>query len=159
MKRILLSLYLLMGTAIFAQAQSVSDADRRPFDDISEMKIDVDGDGKLDAIKPRTYQVVKRKSRTGPIRKRDIQNWITFDLITARGKRLRNFFRFEYGTAETGGSYWVYALKSIGDINRDGKPDLMFYSGDDTSDERVILANRGTRFVVIKRKKSDSRSW
>ena len=27
----------------------------------------------------------------------------------------------DYGTAEQGGSYWVYAHRAIGDVNRDGK--------------------------------------
>ena len=157
MKTLLFYLLCLVAVPFLAQAQSVSDADKRSFDDLQEIKIDVEGDGKLDTIEPQTYQVIKRKFLNKPIRKREIQNWIAFDLTTARGNKIKKFFRYNYGTAGQGGSYWVYALRAIGDVNRDGKTDLMFYSGDDTGDERVILANRGNRFVVIRIKKSDSR--
>ena len=146
---------LVLAGAVCAQ-NGITDADRRDFDDLTPIRIDVDGDGKLDKITPRIYQVNTKK---GSKAKRDVQNWIAFDLTTSKGRTIKTFFKYNYGTAEQGGSYWVYALKAAGDINGDGKTDLIFYGGDDTSDETVWLANRGNRFTELRRKTSDSSEW
>jgi len=139
------------------ESQTVTDEDRRGFDDLRPLHIDVDSDGKPDRIQPRTYQTYKR--RGSQLLFKDITNWITFDLATTRGRTIRSFYTYKYGTALNGDSYWVYALIPICDVNRDGKTDLLFYSGDDTSDETVILLNRGNRFVVHSRKVQDSGDW
>ena len=144
---------------ISIKAQTITDADRKGFDELSQIKIDVDGDGKLDTIQPRTYQTKKRVPKWKYLRKRDIKNWITFDLITAKGSKTNSFFKYNYGTAEQGGSYWVYALVPAGDINRDKRTDLLFYSGDDTSDETITLISKGNRFIVHKRKHTTSDDW
>ncbi len=160
MKLITLAFFAILLAVPIAKSQDITDADRRGFDNFKPIKIDVDGDGKPDTIKPRVYRVMTKPRIKGKrIKNRDIQNWITFDLITSTGRQIRSFFKYKYGTAEQGGSYWVYALKSAGDINKDRKTDLLFYAGDDTSDERIWLANKGNRFVVFKRKASDNGSW
>ena len=89
----------------------------------------------------------------------DVQQWIVFDLETSKGKKIKSFFKYNYGTAEQGGSYWVYALVSAGDVNKDGTIDLTFYSGDDTSDETITLANKGDHFVVSDKKTSSNDDW
>ena len=157
MKRMLFTFFAIffLASAVWAQ-YGITDDDRRGFDELMPISIDVDGDGKADTITPRTYQINTKK---GSKEARDIQNWIAFDLVTSRGQTVKSFFKYNYGTAEQGGSYWVYALKSAGDINRDGKTDLIFYSGDDTSDETVWLANRGNRFTELRRKTSDNSEW
>jgi len=138
--------------------QSISDDEKRAFDDLKPIAIDVDGDGKSDRIQPRTYQTYKR-SKGKRLYLRDVTNWITFDLVTSRGLRVKSFFSYKYGTAENGGSYWVYALFPAGDVNNDGMPDLIFYSGDDTSDETVTLISRGNRFQVASRTVKDADDW
>jgi hypothetical protein len=160
MNQIFLTLLIILSVSAIAKSQEITDEDRRGFNELTPIKLDVDGDGKPDTIKPRVYQVKTKPPIKGKrLRKRDIQNWIAFDLTTSQGRTIKSFFKYKYGTAEQGGSYWVYALKSTGDINRDGKSDLIFYSGDDTSDERIWLANKGNRFIVFKRKTSDNSTW
>ncbi|MDQ3713117.1 MAG: hypothetical protein M3388_12980 [Acidobacteriota bacterium] len=160
MIKIILTIFLLLFSAISVKTQTITDEDRRAFDDLRIIEIDLDGDGKTDTIQPRTYQrSIKQISKKMHLRKSHIQNWITFDLITAKGKRINSFFKYNYGTDEQGGSYWVYALISAGDINRDGKTDLVFYSGDDTTDETIKLINKRNKFIVYSRKHTTNAEW
>jgi hypothetical protein len=154
MKRILFTFLAVVFFAGAAFAQEITDEEKRDFDDFTPIRIDVDGDGKLDKITPRVYQINTKK---GSKNKRDTKNWIAFDLITSRGQTVKSFFKYNYGDAEA--SYWIYVLKAAGDINRDGKVDLIFYTGDDTSDETVWLANNGKGFTVLRRKTSDNNNW
>ncbi len=84
--KIIFTICLILLIASMVKSQTITDNDRRPFENLSQIKIDVDGDRKPDTIQPRTYQTsVKRNSKGKRLRKRDIQNWIIFDLITTRG--------------------------------------------------------------------------
>ncbi|MEJ7847944.1 MAG: hypothetical protein WKF92_07660 [Pyrinomonadaceae bacterium] len=159
MTRAILTIFVILFTFEILKSQSIKDVDRRPFDSLASIRIDIDGDGKLDTIHPRTYRINKKQSKDRNLTKKDIRKWITFDLVTTRGRRINNFFKYNYGTAEQGGSYWVYALISAGDVNKDGKTDLLFYSGDDSSDETITLINRENRFTVLSRKVTDSDDW
>jgi hypothetical protein len=144
----------LISLSVFAQ--EVSDDDRRGFDELYPIFIDLDLDGKPDRIQPRTYQTYHRPPGKRLL-KRHIKNWITFDITTSGGKPLKSIFTYNYGTAEE--ALWVYALIVAEDKNKDGRPDLMFYAGDDTGDETVILLNKGNRFPIHSRKVSDTEDW
>jgi len=150
MKKKLFILILSLSAAGLVNAQRITDADRRGFDDLKPIEIDVDGDGKADTIMPRTYQI--KPPGVKKAKPSDVQNWIAFDLMTSKGRQIKTFFKYKYGTAETGGSYWVYALKSAGDFNNDKKTDLIFYSGDDTTEETIFLTNNNNGFSVDKKK-------
>ena len=152
MKTILtLCLFLLTGS--FVEAQTISDDVKRSFAELEPIKIDVDGDRKADTIQPRVYALVPGCAKGKPVKFSDIQHWIAFDLTLATGREIPSFFKYQFGTDES--SYWVYAVTSAGDINVDGRTDLVFYSGDDTSDETVTLINQGNRFIVRSRKRGD----
>jgi hypothetical protein len=128
----------------------VQDPDRRLFDARNSFAIDVDGDGKPDTITPRTYTVKVNRRTSSKTKSKVRENyWITFDIKTSRGRVLKSFFKYNYGTNES--VYWVYALVPC-KINRDGRIDLLFYSGDDTTEETIILVNRGNVFKVYSRK-------
>ena len=144
-----MSLLLLISILIFSclavTAQRFDGKDSRGYDDLRPIYFDLDGDRKADTIKPRTY-----RTRRGRVR----VNWITFDAQLSSGHKLKNFFRYEYGKDDV--NYWVYALRQIRDVNNDRKKDLLFYAGDDTGDETVIIVSKGNKYRVKSRRTTDS---
>ena len=133
---------LLLSITPSADCRKIEDRDKRSFHDLSPFAVDVDGDGQPDSITPRLY-IVKSN------RKAKEAHWITFDIKTSKGRTINSFFKYRYGTSAA--DYWVYALVPC-DLNKDGRIDLIFYSGDDTSDETIVLLNRRGRFIVHSRK-------
>lgn len=150
----LLLICSLLSITSSADCRIIEDRDRRSFDELTPIFLDVDADGKRDLISPRIYTSRRaRKSPGKPRMKAKEIHWITFDLKTSKGRIVNSFFKYQYGSDEA--DYWVYALVPC-DVNKDGRTDLVFYSGDDTSDETIILLNRGGRFIVQSRKLSES---
>lgn len=154
----LLQTLLLLSFSLFAQAdcRTIDDRDKRPFDKLSPIIVDVDDDGKPDRILPRVLKLKPTLERHGPKKIREKEShWIVFDLNTSKGRNLKSFFRYKYGSDWA--DFWVYALVPC-DVNGDGKPDLVFYSGDDESDETITLLNKAGRFVVHSKEQSESES-
>ena len=144
---------VLSGLVPSQDCLTVDDSRKRSFSELGPVSLDVDGDGKDDTVTPRIYSARPgRKYRHGIWANVKEVHWITFDLKTSGGRTQRSFFSFDYGTNEA--DYWVYALVPC-DVNRDGKTDLVFYTGDDTSDDTVVLVNRGGVFRVQSRKHTD----
>jgi hypothetical protein len=129
----------------------IKDEDKRSFYDLRPIAVDVDNDGRPDAITPRVYSLKINRVLRGGKRRAKEADWIVFDLKTSKGRILNSFFRYQYGTDIA--DYWVYALVPC---KKDGRVDLIFYSGDDTTDETVILRYKNERFVVRSRKMSKS---
>ena len=143
---------LLVTTPPSKCSVAVSDEIKRPYDDLTPVLLDVDGDGKLDKIIPRTYVGPPTKKRHGADRAREKEShWIAFDLEVS-GKPSKSFFRFNYGSDLA--DYWIYALVPCR-ANKDRRPDLIFYTGDDESSDTVIFVNTGRGFVVQSRKHLD----
>jgi hypothetical protein len=153
MNKFIIMLVLLFSTsAVFAQNEMVgcknrivNDTEKRDFADKNPIKIDVDGDGKLDSITARTY-TLKVGNKSSKVKE---THWIAFDLKTAKGKTLKSFFKYKYG--DNRADYWIYAMLPCS-ADKDAKTDLLFYTGDDTSDETIILRNAGNSFKVVSRK-------
>jgi hypothetical protein len=127
----------------------VQDSDRRGFDELESFKLDVDGDGKLDTITPRPFTVYFDRNVSAKIRPpARIFRWIAFDLKTGKGQVYNSFFKYKCG--ENDEYYWVYALVPC-KVDGESRA-LLFYSGDDTTEEMVILMNTGKTFKIISRK-------
>jgi hypothetical protein len=151
LSQILLSA-LLATTQLPNCSVAVSDEIKRSYDELTPVSLDVDGDGKLDRIIPRTYVGPPTRMRHGPERTREKEShWIAFDLVTANKPRI-TFFRYNYGSDYA--DYWIYALAPCR-ANKDRRPDLVFYAGDDESDDTVVFINTGTGFIIHSRKHSD----
>ena len=125
----------------------ITDDKKRGYSELSPIEVDVDGDGKLDTITPRTYSIKASRDRFG--RRIKELHWIALDLTTSKGAKFPSSFKFDYGTDLA--DYWVYALIPCSS-NRDPKPDLVFYTGDDESDDTVTFVNRNGRFIVVSRR-------
>jgi hypothetical protein len=140
---------LLLSIPPASKCRGIADSDTRGFFDfdLDPIVMDVDGDGKPDTITPRLVVTHYRDKKA----KLHQAEWIVFDLKTSRGGVVRSFFKYRYGTDQI--DYWVWALVSC-KVNRDGRRDLVFYAGDDTSDETIVLLNQGNRFRVHSRKVS-----
>jgi hypothetical protein len=152
----LLQSVFLIFFAVGAQTDCriIEDRDRRSFAQLDPIVIDVDHDGKPDKILPRVLKLRPTRERHGPQRIREKEShWIVFDLATSKGRNSKSFFRYNYGSDWA--DYWIYALVPC-DVNGDGKMDLVFYSGDDESDDTIILRNKNGRFVVHSKKYSEA---
>ncbi len=148
MIKILILLILTIPTVLNAQDNScknkvVNDLEKRDYTKSSTFSFDVDGDGEKDVFTHRTYKI-KVAGKT----KIKETHWISFDLKTSSGKTLKSFFKYKYGTNLA--DYWIYALIPC-QLNKDKKIDLLFYTGDDTSDETIILENRIQFFKIYSR--------
>lgn len=143
----------LNAQAVNCRKVVIQGRDRRAFANHSPFIIDVDGDGKLDTIISRIYTAKVGRRVSGKAKRTSREtHWISFDIKTGRGRVLNSFFKYQYGTEEA--DYWGYALVPC-QADRDGRVDLLFYSGDDTSEETIILVNRVNKFKVQSRKVKD----
>ena len=139
---------LLLSATPSSKCGDFDDNDKRSFHGALDPVVkDIDGDGKPDTITPRLV-VTHYRDRKSKLHRAE---WIVFDLKTSRGRVVRSFFKYRYGTDRI--DYWVWALVPC-KANKDGRRDLVFYSGDDTSDETVVISNQGSRFRVRSRKRS-----
>src|SRR5262245_40974557 len=106
--RLLLILFLSFFIAQIAEAQTIPDEVKRSFDELKPIKLDVDGDRRLDTIQPRTYALIDECAKGKPIKFEAIKHWIAFDLTLATGRRIPSFFKYQYGNGVA--DYWVYAF-------------------------------------------------
>ena len=139
---------LMLSVPPSSKCPAIDNSDKRGFQgDLDPIVMDIDGDGKPDTITPRLVVTHYRDKKS----KLHQSEWIVFDLKTSRGRIARSFFKYHYGTDKV--DYWAWALVPC-KANKDGRRDLVFYSGDDTSDETIVISNQQNGFRVISRKRS-----
>ena len=140
---------LLFSMPMTTKCREITDDDKRGFfvSDLHPIVLGLDGDGKPNIITPRLV-VTRYRDRRSKVHQAE---WIVFDLKTSRGRVVRSFFKYNYGTDKI--DYWVWALAPCRP-DKKGRMDLVFYSGDDTSDETIVLLNVRGSFRVYSRKVS-----
>jgi len=140
---------LLLSALPSSKCRAIDDEDMRGFrdSDLDPIVMDVDGDGKPDTITPRLVVTHYRDKKS----KLHQAEWIVFDLKTSRGRVVRSFFKYYYGNDKI--DYWVWWLAPCRP-DKKGRTDLVFYSGDDTSDETIVISNTRGTFRVYSRKRT-----
>lgn len=73
--------------------------------------------------------------------------YIKFVLYRDGQKEGLTIFDFLIGDDES--VYWQYKIKKIVDLNNDGLKDLIFYAGDDTTEEYVFLLQKPDFFKAV----------
>src|ERR1700704_6285698 len=146
--QIILASVLLSGSPS-SKCRAIGDSDMRSFadSDPDPIVMDIDGDGKPDTITSR-FVVTHFRDRKSKLHQAE---WIVFDLKTSRGRVVRSFFKYHYGNDKI--DYSVWALVPC-KANKDRRRDLVFYSGDDTSSETVVISNQPNGFRVTSRRRS-----
>lgn len=71
--------------------------------------------------------------------------FVNFQLVKG-GKRSS---LFEHRIGNNLATYWVHYISEVRHLNRDGSVDLVFYQGDDTSDETVLLLIKGEQVKAV----------
>jgi len=148
-RAVLLALAILWAAGARATGPQVdlSSSLERGFRDETPIVLDLDGDGRSDAIQPRTFEFRRWKiPGVAPAPDGLVEYFVAFDLETAAKRRLGSIFRFRFGT-ENGG-YESYSLQLAGDVDGDGRNDLAFHVGGKRPEELVLVLDRGDSFLA-----------
>jgi hypothetical protein len=129
---------LALATALGIQASAQDDPNQRDYGEAKAFAFDLDANGTPDRLQPRTFA-----KRAGRIEK----HFVAFDWHPDGGAKRATILEYEYGTSEA--DYWGYTLKDAGDLDGDGRRDLLFSTGDDASFEDVVLLNRSEGFLAV----------
>lgn len=128
-----------------AQSQST-----RPNPNKPELQLSMD----LDRQAPGLEQIFKTQTdrpapKTCPGRpsgnKITKEVWVNFQLVRD-GKRST---LFEHNIGNNLATYWVHHISEVRHLNNDGNVDLVFYQGDDTSDETVLLLMKSDHVKAV----------
>lgn len=79
--------------------------------------------------------------------------FVRYTMYADRQKNGKVIFEQDYGS--TIADYWVHRLEIGRDLNRDKRKDLVFYMGDDTSEETIYLLQQAQGFKAISSGGSD----
>jgi len=69
--------------------------------------------------------------------------------VLYRDGQKRGMTIFDYSIGDDEAVYWQYRIDKAIDLNRDGKKDLIFYAGDDTTEEYVFLIQKASYFKAV----------
>lgn len=141
--RIVRLTFPLLVSALFLISAHAQSNDKKVF------TADLNGNGKPDRIVEVKYKKpVKQFSRTDETRcETRVGHFAKYVLYLDNQKRGKVIFEYMYGSPEA--DYWQYGIDKAIDLNRDGVKDLIFYAGDDTSQEHVFLIQKTGYFKAV----------
>ncbi|PSB45297.1 SH3 domain-containing protein [Chamaesiphon polymorphus] len=110
---------------------------------------DINGNGKLDRVVASYFSrpiLVLDDSHANTC-KTVPGKFVRYTMYADGQKNGRVIFEENYGS--TRASYWTHRLEIGRDLDGDGRKDLVFYMGDDTSDETTYLIQKPTGFKAV----------
>jgi hypothetical protein len=143
-----IALGALVALGVSAEAQTERSRAKPPE---LHMMMDLDGEPGLEQVFKSTVERPVLKNQVCPGRpwsdkvKTDV--FAKFDLVDGKEGKRSTLFEYKIGTNLA--TYWVYKIREVRHINRDGFVDLVFYTGDDTSDETVLLLRKKDHYKAI----------
>ncbi|NJM45767.1 MAG: SH3 domain-containing protein [Alkalinema sp. RU_4_3] len=137
---------ILVALGVAAEAQQERSWAKAPE---LQMMMNLDRQAGLEQIFKSTLE--KPMAQSCPDRrggeKMKTQVFVKFDLVD--GKSRKRSLLFEHSIGTNLATYWVYDIREVRNINRDEYVDLVFYAGDDTSDETVLLLRKKDHYKAI----------
>lgn len=110
---------------------------------------DLNANSKLDRIIEVKYKKPAKLLSYTSKGKYEIRNghFIKYILYVDNLKRGKVIFDYLIGDDEA--QYWQYRIDKTVDLNKDGLKDLIFYAGDDTTEEYVYLLQKSSHFKAV----------
>jgi hypothetical protein len=143
-----IALGALLTLGLSAQAQTSRSRVKPPE---LHVMMDLDRQSGLEQIfkstleKPMSANQVCLGRRWGEKMKQQV--FVKFELVDGKSGKRSTMFEQNIGTNLA--TYWVYDIREVRHINQDGSVDLVFYAGDDTSDETVLLLRKQDHYKAI----------
>ena len=110
---------------------------------------DLDGNGKSERIVKVEYKKPKQLPTAADRTKCQARAARFIKYVLYRDSRKSGVTIFDYFIGDDESQYWVYEIRRVADLNRDGLKDLVFYAGDDTTNEHVYLLQKPSYFKVV----------
>lgn len=110
---------------------------------------DLNGNGKRDRIVTVRYKKrVRQLSWTDRTKcEMRVGYFAKYVLYLDNRKKGTTIFEYLYGDDEA--QYWRYVIHKAVDLNKDGVKDLIFYAGDDTTEEYIFLLRKPTYIKAV----------
>lgn len=144
-----ISLSLLAGSLLvgaLAQSQTTRSTPKTP-----ELQLSMDLDRQTPGLEQIFKTQTERPANPKPCLGRPLGDKIKKDILVSfqlvKGSKRSLIFEHKIGTNLA--TYWVHHISEVRHLNRDGNVDLVFYQGDDTSDETVLLLMRPNQVKAI----------
>jgi Bacterial SH3 domain len=143
-----IALVTLVALGVSAEAQTTRSRVKPPE---LHLMMDLDRQSGLEQIFKSTLEKPMPANQVCPGRrwgeKMKTQVFVKFDLVEGKSGKRSTMFEHNIGTNLA--TYWVYDIREVRNINRDEYVDLVFYNGDDTSDETVLLLRKQDHYKAI----------
>lgn len=110
---------------------------------------DLDGNGKAERIIQIKFQKQTQLPSRKDLSKYEIRNGHYIRYVFYRNGQEKGMTIFEYFIGDDEAVYWQYRIEKTVDLNNDGWKDLVFYAGDDTTQEYIILLQKPDYFKAV----------
>jgi len=137
MRKSLFFLFLFLSLNVFAQREE------------NTFVADINGNGKRDRILKSLYEKPTFLPSYSEDNKCEERNGHFVKFVLYLDSQKRGIKIFDYLIGDNESQYWQYRIDKTVDLNKDGVKDLIFYAGDDTTQEYVFLIQKRNHFKAV----------